>query len=442
MASAGAAGRSGPKCDTKPFRRVPAPPLAPAANRGMVGRRGGGQVTGMDFQYTPEQEAFRRELRAWLAANLPPALCVDDPTDERVAPDRDTFERRRAWQRAMHAASWVGISWPARFGGRGATLMEQVIYDEECFRARAPVLPGYSGIGMAGPTIIDWGTEEQKRRYLPRILSGEDIWCQGFSEPGAGSDLASLATRAVDAGDHFVVNGQKVWTSGAQYADWIYLLVRTDPRAPKHRGISFLLVDMRTAGITVRPLVLMNGHRHFNEVFFVDVAVPKANLVGPEHGGWGVAMTTLMYERKAGGGRGHDGQVARLAALARALTRDGRSAAADPRLRQALAQLTIECAALRYTRLRNLTRQLRGEPPGPEGSILKLFGSELGVRIADAAGDLLGAHVLVNRPTEAVPDAPRWFNRVVSARQYTIAGGTSEIQRNIIGERVLGLPKD
>src|SRR5512143_83369 len=326
----------------------------------------------MDFTYTEEQEAFRAELRGWLTANLTDDLRIEDPTDGRVAPDRETFERRREWQKRMYAAGWVGISWPKAYGGRGATLMEQVIYDEECFRARAPVLPGYSGIGMAGPTIIEWGTEEQKRRFLPRILGGDDIWCQGYSEPGAGSDLAGLRTRAEDRGDHFVVNGQKVWTSGAQFADWIYLLVRTDPAAPKHRGISYLLVDMKSPGVTVRPLVLMNGHQHFNEVFFVDVAVPKANLVGPVNQGWKVAMTTLMYERKGGGGRGHDGQIARLGALAKQLIVDGAAAWENPLVRQRYAQLVIEAAAFKYTRLRNLTRQLRFEPPGPEGSILKL----------------------------------------------------------------------
>jgi alkylation response protein AidB-like acyl-CoA dehydrogenase len=395
----------------------------------------------MDFQYTAEQESFRKELRGWLDAHLPPDLRVDDPTDERVAPDRPTFERRRAWQRRMYDAGWVGISWPKAYGGRGATLMEQVIYDEECFRAKAPVLPGYSGIGMAGPTIIDCGTEAQKQRYLPRILNADEIWCQGFSEPNAGSDLAGLQTRAVDRGDHWLVRGQKVWTSGAQYADWIYLLVRTDPDAAKHAGISYLLVDMKTPGITVRPLVLMTGHRHFNEVFFDDVAVPKEQIVGKPNQGWKVAMTTLMYERKAGGGRGHADQIARLHALARAVVVDGRPAWDDARVRQKLAQLVIESEALRLTRLRNLTRQLRGEPPGPEGSILKLFGSELGVRIADVAGELLGMKALVDEPLADVPDAPRWQNRIVAARQYTIAGGTSEIQRNIIGERVLGLPK-
>jgi alkylation response protein AidB-like acyl-CoA dehydrogenase len=217
--------------------------------------------------------------------------------------------------------------------------------------------------------------------------------------------------------------------------------VRTNPDVPKHQGISCLLVDMRTPGITVRPLVLMTGHHHFNEVFFSDVVVPKANLLGPVDQGWKVATTTLMHERHSSGTRTPMAQVARLIALAKELKVDGGAAWDDPRIRQRLAQLVIECEAFKYTRLRSLTRQLRGEPPGPEGSILKLSGSELGVKVADAAGELLGMHVLLNQSTEAVPDGPRWFNRVLAARQYTISAGTSEIQRNIIGERVLGLPK-
>jgi len=396
----------------------------------------------MDFEYSPAEEAFRKEFRAWLAANLPPDLCLDDAADDRVASDRETFERRRAWQKTMHAAGWVGITWPTEYGGRGAGLIERVIWEEEYAAARAPVLPGNMALYLVGPTIIHWGTDAQKRRHLPAILAADEIWCQGFSEPGAGSDLASLRTRAVDRGDHYVVNGQKVWTSGAHFAHWIILLVRTDPDAPKHRGISCLLVPMRSPGISVRPLVLMTGHHHFNEVFFTDVAVPKANLLGPPNQGWKVSTTTLMYERHSAGGRSHAAQIARLAALARRVTIDGKPAWEQPWIRQRLAQLAIDCEALKYTRLRSLTRQLRGEPPGPEGSILKLTGSELGVRIADVAGELLGMHVLVNEPSGAVPDAPRWFNRVLAARQYTISAGTSEIQRNIIGERVLGLPKD
>jgi alkylation response protein AidB-like acyl-CoA dehydrogenase len=341
----------------------------------------------------------------------------------------------------MHAAGWVGITWPQEYGGRGVGLIERVIWDEEYAAARAPVLPGNMGLNLVGPTIIHWGADEQRRRHLPAILNADEVWCQGFSEPGAGSDLAALQTRAVDAGDHFVVNGQKVWTSGAHFAQWIILLVRTDPQAPKHKGISCLLVPMSTPGISVRPLVLMTGHHHFNEVFFADVKVPKVNLLGPINQGWKVSTTTLMYERHSAGARGHTAQIARLMQLSRQVPIDGRPAWDHPWIRQRLAQLAIDAEVFKYTRLRSLTRQLRGEPPGPEGSILKLTGSELGVRIADVAGELLGMHVLVNRPSEAVPDAPRWFNRVLAARQYTISAGTSEIQRNILGERVLGLPK-
>ena len=394
----------------------------------------------MDFTYTAEQEAFRKEFRGWLAANLPHDLRVDDPADDRVSSTREVFERRCAWQKTMHKAGWVGIAWPQAYGGRGASIIERVIWDEEYSASHAPVLPGM-GLNLVGPTIIHWGTDAQKLQYLPRILDADEIWAQGFSEPGAGSDLASLATRAEDRGDHFLVNGQKVWTSGAQYAHAIILLVRTDPSAPKHDGISCLLVDMSTPGIAVRPLVLATGHHHFNEVFFTDVVVPKRQLLGPLNGGWKVSTTTLMYERHSSGARNPIGQVRDLVAAARRLPVDGGTAWDDPRIRQRLAQLYIDCEAMKYTRFRALTRQNRGEPPGPEGSILKLSGSELGVRIADAAGEVLGMHALVNRGSELVPDAPRWLNRLVAARQYTISAGTSEIQRNILGERVLGLPK-
>jgi len=289
--------------------------------------------------------------------------------------------------------------------------------------------------------MMHWGTEAQKQKFLPRILNGDHIWCQGYSEPGAGSDLAGLSTRAEDQGDYFIVNGQKVWTSAAQYADMMFLLARTDPKAPKHRGISYLLLDMHSPGVVVRPLVLMNGHAHFNEVFFDNVQVPKENLVGPMNEGWKVAMTTLMFERAGAGGGGHTSQVRRLAELAKVVRISGRVAWEHEWVRQRLAQFMIECEAAHYTKLRGLTRRLKGQPPGPEGSILKLFGSELGVRIASFATEMLGEYALVNEVTAEVPDAPRWYNRVLSSRQYTIAGGTSEIQHNIIGERVLGLPK-
>jgi alkylation response protein AidB-like acyl-CoA dehydrogenase len=395
----------------------------------------------MDFEYTPEQEAFRKEFRGWLEANLPPELCLDDAADDRIPSDRETYERRRAWQKTMYKAGWVGISWPKEYGGRGATFIERVIWEEEYGAARAPVLPGAMAMNLVGPTIIAWGSDAQKQRYLPKILPGEQTWAQGFSEPNAGSDLANLQTKAVDKGDHYLVNGQKVWTSGAQFHDAILVLARTDPEAPKHKGISAFLVDLKTPGITVRPLVLATGHAHFNEVFFEDVKVPKENLLGPLNEGWKVTTTTLMHERHSAGGRNNDAQVARLIELAKALEIDGRPAWDSPVIRQKLSQLRIDCEAFKYTRLRNITRQLRGEPPGPEGSILKLTGSELGLRIAEVAGELLGMHTLVNEGSDTVPDAPRWFNRLVAARQYTISAGTSEIQRNIIGERVLGLPK-
>jgi alkylation response protein AidB-like acyl-CoA dehydrogenase len=395
----------------------------------------------MDFADAPEHAAFRAEFRAWLEANLTDDLKVEDAQDQRISPDRDILEKRIAWQKRMHAAGWVGISWPKEYGGRGASFMQQVIFDEEYFRARAPILPCASGLGLLGPTLIHWGTEEQKKRHLPRILSADEIWCQGYSEPGAGSDLASLRTRAIDHGDHFVVNGQKVWTSGAHFADWCFLLVRTDPDAPKHHGISYLLVDMKTPGVEVRPLVLLNGHRHFNEVFFSDVVVPKENLVGQLNEGWKVTTTTLMFERGGAGGRDHAAQIARLLELAKQFPNRQEPAWRESHIRQQLAQLMIDTKALQVTRLRGLTRRLRGEPPGPEGSILKLFGSELAGRIADFSSTLLGPYATLETPTELVPDAPRWAQRVLGARQYTIAGGTSEIQRNIIGERVLGLPR-
>ncbi len=278
----------------------------------------------MDFEYTPEQQAFRTEVRAWLKANFSAELAIDDPMDERIAPNREVFEKRRAWQKKLAEAGWVGMSWPKEYGGRNASLMEQIIFDKEYFKARAPILPGYSGVGLLGPTLMQWGNEEQKRKYLPRILPGDDIWCQGYSEPGAGSDLAGLQTRAELKGDYFVVNGQKVWTSGAQFADRMFLLARTDPSAPKHKGISYLILDdMRAAGVEVKPLVVMNGHHHFNEVFFDNVQIPKENLIGPINEGWKVTMTTLAFERGIAGGGGHSSQVRRLAEIAKCLKLEG-----------------------------------------------------------------------------------------------------------------------
>ena len=395
----------------------------------------------MDFADSPEHAAFRAEFRRWLETNLPEEIKVDDAADQRVAPDREILEKRIAWQKTMHQAGWVGISWPREYGGRGAEFMQQVIFDEEYFRARAPVLPTANALNLLGPTLIHWGSEEQKQRHLPRILSADELWCQGYSEPGAGGDLASLQDprgrpwrsfpgqrpEGVDLGRAF----RRLVLSAGAHRPGRAQASRHQLSAGRHED----------AGHHRAPAGLLNGHRHFNEVFFEDVAVPKENLVGPLNQGWKVAITTLMFERSGAGGRDHAAQVARLAELARQFPNRQEPAWNDSHIRQQLAQLAIDVKALQVTRLRGLSRRLRGEPPGPEGSILKLFGSELALRIADFSSTLLGPYATVDAPTEAVPDAARWHHRVLGARQYTIAGGTSEIQRNIIGERVLGLPK-
>jgi alkylation response protein AidB-like acyl-CoA dehydrogenase len=323
--------------------------------------------------------------------------------------------------------------------------MEQAIFFEEMIRARAPELINVIGLDMAGPAIIHHGTEAQKKRYLPRILSAEDIWCQGFSEPNAGSDLASLQTRAVLEDGHFVVNGQKVWTSYAHIAQWCILLVRTDPAAPKHKGLTYLLVDMRSPGVTVRPLRQLNGDAEFNELFFENVRVPRENVLGQVNDGWSVAITTLMFER---GPRTLTRQLMLGQAidaameLARRLPREGRKAAQDPLIRQRLAQFYIDCQALRYANLRSLTKLLRGEPPGPEGSAAKLFFSETWQRLLELLLELMGPYAQLWEGSDWAIEGGYWQFRFLRSRGDTIAAGTSEIQRNIIAERVLGLPKD
>jgi len=394
----------------------------------------------MDFNYSEEAEAFRREFRGWLKANLP----THSPSERRpefMLGDTTDWDFHLQWHQKMHAAGWVGISWPREYGGRGATLEQQVVYAEELVRSDAPGLVNGIGIGLVGPTLMQWGTEEQKRRYIPKILSGEEIWCQGYSEPNAGSDVASLQTRAVEHGDYFFVNGQKVWTSGAHRADWCILLARTDPDAPKHKGISYLLADMHSPGVTVRPLVQITGERGFNEVFFEDVRIPKQHLVGPKNQGWQVAVTTLMFERTGMAGRDLSGQVAELATIAQRLNRDGASAWDDAYVREVVAGFACEAAALRYSNLRQLTRRLKGLPPGPEGSASKLMTSELNLRITKFAMELMGPYSQLENKSPFAQDGGKWLYKMLAARALTIAGGTSEIQHNIIGERVLGLPK-
>ena len=393
----------------------------------------------MDFSYTSEEEQFRHEVRSWLEANVPADLRAGKDDDLSVD---ERWERRKDWHKKLHAGGWIGLWWPQEYGGRGASVSEQAIFNEELARAQVPGGINMSGVTMLGPTLMHWGTEEQKQRFLPKILPAEELWCQGYSEPGSGSDLASLQTRAVEDGDHFVVNGQKVWTSWAQHSDWCFLLVRTDPDAPKHNGISYLLVDMRSPGITVRPLVQMNGDAEFNEVFFEDVRVPKEHLVGEKNRGWMVAITTLMFERVATSSYYRvETLLPQLYDLAHRLERDGRPASENAAVRQQLAQFAIEGAAIKYNELRRLTRQIKGQPPGPEGSFAKITSTELNLRVANFAMELLGPYSTLAKDSPFAIDQARWSYRALTARSGTIAAGTNEILRGVIGERVLKLPK-
>ena len=393
----------------------------------------------MDFNYSPEDEAFRRELRSWLEANR---QFAPGAVSNMAREAEGQWEARVRWHKKLNEGGWVAVNWPKQYGGRGATVMQRVIFREELGRLHLSEPMTGMGIGLLGPTLMHWGTEDQKRRHLPAILKGEEIWCQGYSEPGAGSDLASVQTRAVEDGDYFVVNGQKVWTSVAHHADWIFALVRTDPDAPKHKGISYLLIDMHTPGVKVRPLVQMTGGRGFNEVFFEDVRVPRSNIVGEKNNGWQVAMTTLMFERGGGAGQGGTlAEVRELADVAKRLPRNGGSAWDDSSVRQKIAEFASEALALKYTGYRQLTRQLKGLPPGPEGSMMKLCGTELALKIASYAMELLGPYSQFEYGAPFAVDHGRWSFRMLAARGPTIFAGTNQIQHNIIGERVLGLPK-
>ncbi|MGE0825853.1 MAG: acyl-CoA dehydrogenase [Candidatus Binatia bacterium] len=395
----------------------------------------------MNFSFSPEEERFRLELRGWLQTHLPagwgtPAYKAPKGTER--------IEFLRQWQRQLHDGGYLGLSWPKEYGGRGASMIELAIFNEEMARVEAPGPLNVLGLSMAGPTIIVHGTEQQKQRYLRKILNCEEIWCQGFSEPGSGSDVASIRTKAELRGDEFIVNGQKVWTSLAQIADWCMLLVRTDPDAPKHRGLSYILVDMKSPGVTVRPLRQMTGESEFNEVFFEEVHVPRANLVGELHNGWGVALTTLMNER----GTASFGTQARfriiyenLVELARKSQVNGQEATHDPGIRQQLAQHLIDVEILKHNCYRNFTRLLRGETPGPEGSILKLWWSELNQRMQETAMQLEGSYGQLMRESLWAIESGRWQYHFLRSRGNTIEAGTSEIQRNIIAERVLKMPK-
>jgi alkylation response protein AidB-like acyl-CoA dehydrogenase len=392
----------------------------------------------VDFEDSPEESAFRAEARAWLEQHATPRPAGGLQSRAGMSLSREAelehVQRCRDWQSTLYDGGWAGITWPKEYGGRGGTPMQQLIFNQE--QARFEVDWGIFAvsIGMAGPTLIGHGTDEQKARYLAPMLRGAEVWCQLFSEPGAGSDLAGLSTRATsDGGGGWIVNGQKVWTSGAHFSDWAILLARTDPDQPKHRGITYFVVDMRTPGIDVRPLRQITGAAHFNEVFLTDVYIPGENVIGPVGGGWGVAVTTLANERTLIGGGGGGVAFSDLVRLANQLGKD-----ADPVLRQQMAQMYIRTQLLRYLGLRVQTSLSQGRLPGPESSIMKLALSRHLAETGDLVLALEGAFGVL--ADGSAPDEGFWQQQFLSQWASRIVGGTDQIQRNVIGERVLGLP--
>lgn len=393
----------------------------------------------MELTYSKEDEAFRKEVRNWLKQNLPKK---DKSISDLPPHDPERIKRGKEWQRKLHDAGYVAMNWPQEYGGQDADVMRQTIVNEEMVLARAPGLVGASGLTMLGPTLIQCGSEEQRRRYLSKILTAEEIWCQGYSEPGSGSDLASLRTRAELVGDEFIVNGQKVWTSGAQFSDWMFCLVRTDPDAPKHRGISYILIDMKTRGITVRPLVQMTGDAGFNEVFFEDVRVPRANLVGELNQGWMVANATLFHERNTLGSTTRTQlMMQNLIRLARSHKRYGKAATEDPLIRQKLADLLTRVEAMKYHSYRQLTDTIKGRSPGIGAMVNKLVGTELNHDICALALEIMNSYAPLNRGSAHVIDQGAWPYEFMFTLGLVIGGGTSQIQKNIISERGLGMPK-
>ncbi|MDX6651879.1 MAG: hypothetical protein QOJ38_660 [Solirubrobacterales bacterium] len=389
----------------------------------------------MDLTPTPEEQAFREEVRGWLEANHP----GPEPNDlEELIPFRI------AWQRQMHEAGWAGISWPKEYGGRGATLIEQAIFAQEAARAEVPQPANVLGLVMGGPVVIVHGTEDQKERWLDPILSAEEIWCQGFSEPDSGSDLASLKTRAVKDGDEWVVTGQKVWTSLAHHAKWCMLVARTDPDAPKHKGLTYFIMDMDQEQVQVRPLVQITGEPEFNELFLEEARIPDENVIGGVGNGWNVAITTLMNER-AGLAFGALGQIQnglqKAIELARQTPVNGHTAADDSAIRQRLAQLHIDVETMRLNAYRGLTATMKHGVPGPEGSLGKWQWAEINQGLTELALELEGSYAALGRGAEHAVADGRWQREFLRSRANSIEGGTTDILKNIIAERILGLPK-
>jgi alkylation response protein AidB-like acyl-CoA dehydrogenase len=376
----------------------------------------------LDLTLSPNEQAFRDDLRAWIGENHP----GEEPEGDEAA-----FEFRREWQRRLYDAGWAGVSWPKEFGGRGASLVEQAIFGEEMSRAKAPSPANTLGLVMGGPVVIAHGRDDQKERYLKPILSGEEIWCQGFSEPDAGSDLASLKTKAVKSNGEWVVTGQKVWTTYAHKAKWCMLVARTDPDAPKHKGLTYFLLDMEQDAVQVRPLRQITGEAEFNELFFEEARIPDENVVGGVGNGWTVAITTLMHERAGLGAASAAGVRLALEQL-KDLARE-RGVDDDPIIRQRFAQLRIESELLRLNSWRGLTQIMKTGVPGPEGSLPKLQWANVNQGLTELAMEIRGE--------EAPVRESEWTYRFLRARANSIEGGTTEILKNIIAERVLGLPK-
>ena len=389
----------------------------------------------MDLTLSPSEEAFRDEVRDWLEANHP------GPEPDELA---EVIPFRIEWQRKLHEGGWAGISWPKEYGGRGSSLIEQAIFYEVATRLESPQPANILGLAMGGPVVIAHGTEEQKERWLDPILSAEEIWCQGFSEPESGSDLASLKTKAVKDGDEWVVTGQKVWTSLAQYSKWCMLVARTDPDAPKHKGLTYFIMDMEQEGVEVRPLVQITGAPEFNELFIEGARIPNENVLGGVGNGWNVAISTLMNER-AGLAFGALAQIqrglGRLITLARETELNGHTAAEDSGYRQRLAQLHIDAEAMRLNAYRGLTATMKHGMPGPEGSLGKWQWADINQAITELALELEGPYAPLAAGAEHAIADGRWQHEFLRARANSIEGGTTEILKNIIAERILGLPK-
>ena len=397
----------------------------------------------MDFNDTPEEAAFRTEARAWLQANGD-AISADDDDDgdllgEKLNPE--IVATCKAWQKKKADAGWACLTWPKEFGGRAATPIENVIWKQEESKVKTPPDIYGIGLGMCGPTIMTHGNDAQKARWIPDMMIGQEVWCQLFSEPGAGSDLAGLRSTAVRDGDDWIINGQKIWTTGAQISDWGILVVRSDPNAAKHAGLTYFVVDMKAPGVEVRPITQINGGHGFNEVFFTDVRIPDENRIGEVGDGWRVAITTLMNERASIGGGGGSGNAADLIRIAREVEIDGRPAIEDRSVRQKLARFYIRGKGLQFTGNRTLTALSRGQTPGPESSLGKLIGGVLVQDMSEFGIELEGMAGMLN-DSQYSPDKGAWQDRFLAIPGLRIAGGTDEVLRNIIAERVLGLPPE